>query len=111
MKKIVRLTESDLIRIVKRVIMEGSPNPCKYFLTNLKKGTPITFDIQEICYDEKGVQKSKKDYTGGSFDCKTKRVTYPEGVNQGGAKEAFDTVYYKDNENPREEGWCGKQFT
>jgi hypothetical protein len=102
MKKIVRLTESDLIRIVKQVIKEGSPNPCKYFLTNLKMGTPITFDIQEICYDEKGVQTSKKDYTGGSFDCKTKIPTYPKDVNKGGSNEAFQKEYFKTQPNT----WC-----
>ena len=47
-KKIIRLTESDLARIVKRVLMEQDTNPVEQVMTCLtKKG--VTTELPQTC--------------------------------------------------------------
>ena len=55
MKKIIRLTESDLVRLVKRVINESEKNPTKSEILNMSK---------EELKDKYGVLKVKGTYLG-----------------------------------------------
>jgi hypothetical protein len=83
MKRIVRLTESDLSRIVKRVIKEEASQTIKARVFNekddLKNNFPraCNFDITEVRLDGNGVEFY---YTiPGNTKCKVNGVTLIEG--------------------------------
>jgi hypothetical protein len=55
MKKIIRLTESDLIRIVKRVIAEDATAADPTNPWNILKNSPTPTNIAKVIYDSKGI--------------------------------------------------------
>ena len=73
MKKVVRLTESDLVRIVKKIISEQAPQPTNQAPqpTNIKiKGTPVSFldNTSESFNTALGVKQLPSCFTRGIKD-------------------------------------------
>ncbi len=55
MKKIIRLTESDLVRIVRRVIAEDATAADPTNPWNILKNSPTPANIAKVIYDSKGI--------------------------------------------------------
>jgi len=76
MKKIIRLTESDLTRIIRRIIKEAGDYDCSYSLSGepiLNKETNIlTFDVVKKCISKSDNTSSfSETYKDGNIDCGT----------------------------------------
>jgi hypothetical protein len=91
MKKIIRLTESDLTRIVKRVIkeqsllMEGVPN------TALTSAGPITVDARSVCRTGVDYIKGQVKITNsGPVDA---YINYPPNLKNLSVQNVISTTY------------------
>lgn len=113
MKKVIRLTESDLTRIVKRVIMEqvGTTNFDKNYFTSKKTGT-VSFDdygfptkvddIQVTDYENQWKNNfTVKNIGGRGFQGGDYKWTFSDKVNSGrvGPEEQKPGISITNNQN------------
>lgn len=102
MKRIIRLTESDLTRIIRRIIKEGGDYDCSYSLSGepiLNKETNIlTFDVVKKCiYNSGNKPPFSETYTDGNIDCETgSLIKDPKNtIEKGGAYNMMSHGLYK----------------
>ena len=102
MKKVVRLTESDLVNIVKRVILEQTQNPGFYDELR-KKGYKMKQNWTDFAFTDQKMYGEIKEATK-FFNYKGDMVVFFENVNKGPAPIRFITdcekVYFLEHSYP-----------
>ena len=102
MKKVVRLTESDLVNIVKRVILEQTQNPGFYDELR-KKGYKMKQNWTDFALTDQKMYGEIKEATK-FFNYKGDMVVFFENVNKGPAPIRFITdgekVYFLEHSYP-----------
>jgi len=110
MKKIIRLTESDLVRLVKRVIMEqeqGQPSQMTLIYQKCPVGFKVTIDgtTSKITESEIYGEKDKFDECGINYDAIMKRNPDLVGgtvkqVKNKSEYYIYDSKNYQVRQNP-----------
>ena len=102
MKKVVRLTESDLVNIVKRVILEQTQNPGFYDELE-KKGYKMKQNWTDFAFTDQKMYGEIKEATK-FFNYERDMIVFFENVNKGPAPIIFITdgekVYFLEHSYP-----------
>jgi|LakMenE01Jun11ns_1017448.scaffolds.fasta_scaffold9948256_3 hypothetical protein len=102
MKKVVRLTESDLVRLVKRVILEQPQNPGFYDELR-KKGYKMKQNWRDFAFTDQKMYGEIKEATK-FFNYEPDMIVFFENVNKGPAPIRFITdgekVYFLEYSYP-----------